>query len=126
MGYLSIDNLYKSPEIIDLFRECYALEKVHGCLHEDSSILMADGSNKPIKDILPGEFIKTYNLDKQEFTVQKVLDVVVQQQTDQLAWYQIDLPNGRTLVCTEDHPILTKRGWIQAKDLQLEDDLISI
>lgn len=29
MGYLHIDNLYKSQEIL-LFRECYALEKIHG------------------------------------------------------------------------------------------------
>lgn len=29
MGYLSIDNLYKSQTIL-MFRECYALEKVHG------------------------------------------------------------------------------------------------
>lgn len=30
MGYMHIENLYKSTEIIDLFRECYALEKIHG------------------------------------------------------------------------------------------------
>jgi len=29
MGYLHIENLYKSQDIL-LFRECYALEKVHG------------------------------------------------------------------------------------------------
>jgi hypothetical protein len=29
MGYLGIDNLYKARDIL-LFRECYALEKVHG------------------------------------------------------------------------------------------------
>lgn len=29
MGYLHIDNLYKSQEIL-LFKECYALEKIHG------------------------------------------------------------------------------------------------
>lgn len=29
MGYLHINNLYKSQEIL-LFRECYALEKIHG------------------------------------------------------------------------------------------------
>lgn len=29
MGYIHIDNLYKSQDIL-LFRECYALEKVHG------------------------------------------------------------------------------------------------
>jgi hypothetical protein len=29
VGYLSIDNLYKNQEIL-MFKECYALEKVHG------------------------------------------------------------------------------------------------
>lgn len=29
MGYMHIDNLYKDPRIL-LFRECYALEKIHG------------------------------------------------------------------------------------------------
>ena len=29
MGYLHIDNLYKAQDIL-AFRECYALEKVHG------------------------------------------------------------------------------------------------
>lgn len=29
MGYLHIDNLYKNQQIL-LFRECYALEKIHG------------------------------------------------------------------------------------------------
>jgi len=29
MGYLSINNLYKDTDIL-LFKECYALEKIHG------------------------------------------------------------------------------------------------
>lgn len=29
MGYLSIDNLYKNQDVL-LFKECYALEKIHG------------------------------------------------------------------------------------------------
>ncbi len=29
MSYLHIDNLYRSQDIL-LFRECYALEKIHG------------------------------------------------------------------------------------------------
>ena len=29
MGYMHIENLYKCPDIL-LFRECYALEKIHG------------------------------------------------------------------------------------------------
>ena len=30
MGYMHIDNLYKDPSIITMFREVYALEKIHG------------------------------------------------------------------------------------------------
>ena len=30
MGYLHINNLYKEQDILTLFKECYALEKVHG------------------------------------------------------------------------------------------------
>jgi len=41
MGYLHIDNVYKNPEIL-LFKECYALEKIHG----SSAWLRWDGTGK--------------------------------------------------------------------------------
>lgn len=40
MGYLHIDNLYKSQEIL-AFKECYALEKIHGT----SAHIRFDGEN---------------------------------------------------------------------------------
>lgn len=43
MGYLHIGNLYKTQDIL-LFRECYALEKVHGTSAHIS--YKAQGSNK--------------------------------------------------------------------------------
>lgn len=39
MSYMHIENLYKSQDIL-LFRECYALEKVHGC---SASVSWANG-----------------------------------------------------------------------------------
>ena len=30
MGYMHINNLYKDQGLIDMFKECYAMEKVHG------------------------------------------------------------------------------------------------
>lgn len=41
MGYLHIDNLYKNREIL-MFRECYAMEKIHG-----TSAHVAWNSNRP-------------------------------------------------------------------------------
>lgn len=40
MGYLHIDNLYRNQEIL-LFRECYALEKIHGT---SAHVRWADGA----------------------------------------------------------------------------------
>ena len=40
VGYLHIDNLYKAQDIL-LFRQCYALEKIHGT---SAHIGWADGA----------------------------------------------------------------------------------
>jgi hypothetical protein len=45
MGYLHIDNLYKNTEIIDLFLECYALEKIHGTSAHIKWNLVDPGAN---------------------------------------------------------------------------------
>lgn len=46
MGYLHIDNLYKNQEIL-LFKECYALEKIHGTsahiTHKDGKLTFFAG-----------------------------------------------------------------------------------
>ena len=49
MGYLHIDNLYKNKEIL-LFKECYAMEKIHGTsAHiswKDGKITLSSGGEK--------------------------------------------------------------------------------
>ena len=41
-------------------------------------------------------------------------------------YYEIELQNGWKLKITEDHPVLTKnRGWVEVKDLTLEDDVMT-
>lgn len=37
---------------------------------------------------------------------------------------RIELQSGRALKCTPEHPIITKRGWVQAKDLTCTDQLV--
>lgn len=49
MGYLHIDNLYKNQDIL-LFKECYAMEKIHGTSahisYKDDSITFFSGGEK--------------------------------------------------------------------------------
>jgi len=63
MGYLHIDNLYKNTEIL-LFKECYAMEKIHGSsAHlqwKDNKIIFFSGGEKheTFKKIFDEEFLE--------------------------------------------------------------------
>jgi intein/homing endonuclease len=39
---------------------------------------------------------------------------------------EIELENGEIFKCTANHPFLTKRGWVNAEDLNDEDDIMDI
>ena len=59
MSYLHIDNLYKAQEIL-LFKECYAMEKIHGT---SAHISFNSGNVKFFSGgCKHGEFIKLLNL----------------------------------------------------------------
>jgi len=115
--YTSIEHWGNYPDVWLEDEEVVITEKIHGCFREDSLVTMSDGTQKPIKDIVVGEKVKTYDVDKGLFTHSDVEGVLVQDETDQLDWFELEFDNGQTLVCTEDHPVLTTDGWIKARDL---------
>jgi intein/homing endonuclease len=100
-----------------LFKQCYALEKIHGCLHSDSPINMADKSLKKLKDINRGDFVRSYDEKMKKFLNKEVNGVIIQDITEHLNWHKLTFDNGVEIICTEDHPILTTVGWVQAKDI---------
>lgn len=96
--------------------------KLHGCVHSDSMITLADGSREMIKDITSGTSILSYNETTKEIEFDTVNEVIIQD-LDKL-WVNLEFDNGTNLKCTEDHPILTTVGWVEAKDLTVEHELI--
>lgn len=40
--------------------------------------------------------------------------------------YRLEFDNGYFLECTEDHKVLTRRGWVQAQHLLPDDDVVTI
>ncbi len=123
MGYLHIDNLYKNQTIL-LFKEAYCMEKIHGCLRSDSIINMSDGSTKAIKDIKKGDMVRSYDEANKVFVDKKVKGIVIQEITEHLNWHKLTLDNGSEIICTEDHPILTTIGWVEAKNINSNHDII--
>lgn len=123
MGYLHISNLYKDIDIL-LFKECYALEKIHGCLKKGTRVSLSNGREGNIEDIKVGDSIVSYDEENKRFVDKKVLNVLIQEADIRLPWVQISLQNNKMITCTEDHPFLTKKGWIEAKDLTISDDIV--
>lgn len=80
----------------------------------------------PIKNVFNGDKVLSYNSFTGEYSFRNVIDTVVQEETDKLQWFELEFSNGKKIVCTEDHPFLTQRGWIMAKDLTDNDNIVSI
>jgi intein/homing endonuclease len=73
---------------------------------------MADGSQKPIQDIRPGDFV----WNPRTRAPQAVARVIAGPEEKPL--YEVGVV-GSELLVTEDHPFLTPFGLIQARDLKI-------
>lgn len=102
----------------------------HGnCLDPNTEIILDDGSYITIKDWFekyPDMEISvvSYDEENQSFTKGIGHSPRIGQSTN--IEYSIEMENGDVFRCTENHPFLTKRGWVEAKDLLESDDIMSL
>lgn len=114
--------IYKEPESYPTIK-FIGRTKLHGCVSEDTEVLLSDGSTKPIKDLKIGTSIISFNEQTGNFE-NDVVENVLSEDLDK-NWLEITLLNGYKLKCTEDHPIYTKnRGYVKAIDLTEFDDIL--
>lgn len=87
------------------------------CLHSGSLVEMADGSRKPIEQIVPGDKVLTLNEGSYRAEPRRVLAVECNgtRQTVVVKTAQ------RSLRATPHHPVLANRRWVNAGDLQPGD-----
>lgn len=97
--------------------------KLHGCVSANTLITLADGSQECIKDITPGTSILSFNTDTNAVEFDTVNQVVIQELDK--AWVELQFDNNTTLQCTQDHPILTTEGWVNAIDINEYHTLIT-
>lgn len=94
-------------------RNCYQ------CLWLEEEVVMADGEKKRIADIKVGDKIVTVNPDTCEQTITTVVNQYVKKTEKPIV--KVTLLSGREVVCTDDHPILTQKGWKKAGELSFDD-----
>lgn len=86
------------------------------CIPPGGLVLMGDYSLKPIEDVRVGDKVVSA-----EGNVRTVLANSRRYVNEDI--YQLHAFGYRALECTGEHPLLTKRGYVPAKDIQNEDYL---
>jgi len=99
-----------------------APRNMYQCIDSNEPIVMADGRKKPIKFIVVGDVVVTFDPNTFKKSVSKVV-----------AWMTgptnkptvlVKTKGGRQIKVTDDHPFMTSRGWKCPREFQLNEILI--
>lgn len=93
------------------------------CLTGDTAVLMADGEEKPLRDIRPGDMVASY--DRGRLVASKILNHI---NNGPDYCYEIRMTSGVTVKANERHPFLVDRHgeleWIRLKNLRAGDAIV--
>lgn len=84
-----------------------------GCFTGNMSVLMADGREKPIAEVLIGEAVMSLNTQTGELVASRVNDIMTPRICD---IYEVHLSNGKIIETTIEHPFRTVNGKWAAID----------
>lgn len=98
--------------------------KFDGCIHPDTMLVTKTG-NRSIIDIInddqPTVVLGYDEAVQQDVWIEAKLPRI---NSNNKNWVEIELEDGTSLKCTEDHRVFTvNRGWVEARELTVEDDL---
>jgi len=116
-----LDYFLVNWEIIRDYRsKGYEIGPARGCFVPGSRVKMIDGMYAPIDTIEVCDIVIDAFGD-----ARKVIDVLEYDIEEDIL--ELEFDDGRIIECTFDHEILTEnRGWIQAKDLTYDDEIVDI
>ena len=108
-------------EAQELGLECFC-EFIEDCVDGDALVAMADGTARPLREVRAGDAVLAYrDGGLAPSPVTRAVNKGAQQCVELL------LNDGRTLVCTPDHRVLTAdRRWVAAAELQVGVDAVSV
>lgn len=113
------------PEILDVsFGDKCESGRCPFCFLEGSLVQTVTGE-KPIEAIEKGEEVYCFDEESKLQTTSEVSQLHKRHYSGEII--SIELENGKTIHCTPNHKLFTKNnGWIEAKDLTKDDDLLEI
>ena len=79
------------------------------CVDGETNITMADGTTKKAKDVVVGDEVLSYNYETKQYEKTTIEETINPYREKIL---EITFEDGSTLKITDDHPLLSARGWI--------------
>ena len=119
--------------LTDLFKvgeDVIATEKLHGCLHGDSLVMLPNGEQTSIRNVVEDTSIVnvlSYDIENNSFISRAITGRKNRANTEKKQWVKLTLENGRTLVLTEDHPVYSRdrKMWIESGSIMENEDIES-
>lgn len=102
------------PLLAETFKKTYGIM----CFHGDTRVAMADGSEKPIRDVRVGDRVVACRWPEKHAQIR---DVLWQGATRRQDGVRITLENGFALTVTPDHKIYGWGGKVEAGSLRVGD-----
>ena len=117
IGYIDLVICLGSPKSI--------ARLLQRCLPYDSRILLADGTYLPIGEIVENKLdVEVLSYDKDKGFIKNKIKEHHKNKSDKLL--KFNLHSGLSLECTDEHPILTRNGWKEAKNISQGEEVAEI
>ena len=124
-----VENIQRYPDVIQPGEPVVMTEKLHGCLHKNSMVMLPNGEERTISEIISLNIknVLSYCEENKTYITRPITGTSVRKNNEKKKWVKISLENKRSLILTEDHPIFSRdrQSWIDAKDIQPNEDIES-
>lgn len=98
-------------------------DKDNHCLAGDTLVMLPSGTKRIDQLIGKNGEVICYDEINQRATTARFFDV---RQTGIEEIYEIELEDGRVLRASGEHPVLTRRGWVPARNLSEDDEIMEV
>ena len=110
---------YPHPMVEEVLSETFGVM----CIHEDALVAMADGSEKPIRDVRRLDLVQSLNLETRRFEIKECHGAGPTRRGDGL---RLTLENGFAVTLTPDHKVWTWAGWREVQQLNPQHDIVAV
>ena len=125
-----IDNYKNHTNLFQEGEEVVVTTKLHGCIHENTQIMLPNGEYRNINEIIENAKIDTvlsYNIEQNQYISRKITGKMKRANSENKRWIKLNFENGQNLILTEDHPVYSRyrNTWIKASEILDNEDIES-